>query len=61
MGPVAGHYLGHILSQVIRTHQSIRTLGDGNGALGVLAHSQAGNVQVGGFFLQAAGVSDDDC
>jgi hypothetical protein len=44
----------------IASHENVRSQGNRNWALGVLAEREARNAEVGGLFLNAAGVGDDD-
>ena len=39
--------------------EKVRAFGDGDGALGVFAEREAGDAERGGFFLDAAGVGQD--
>jgi hypothetical protein len=44
----------------IGTNKQVGTFRDGDGALGVLAQGEAGNAESGGFFLDAAGIREDE-
>jgi hypothetical protein len=44
----------------IGTNKQVGTFRDGDGALGVLAQGETGNAESGGFFLDAAGIGEDE-
>src|SRR5258708_27920427 len=45
---------------LFRSNKQVGTFRDGDGALGVLAQRQAGDAESGGFFLDAAGIGEDE-
>src|SRR4029077_1343239 len=59
---VAGKYSEEFGTQFvwIASHENVRSQGNRNRALGVLAERQARNAEVGGLFLDAAGVGNHD-
>ena len=52
--PIAGDDLGQVFSQVVGPYQSVGTLGDSDGSFRIFPQGEARNIQVRGFFLQAA-------
>ena len=52
-GPGSGKNFRGVLADEL-----VGALGDGDGALGIFAHGEAGDAEGGGFFLDAAGIGE---